>query len=196
MMELVFATNNKNKLREAEAILPETILLLNLDDAGCEEEIPETETTLAGNALLKARHVAKNSSFASFADDTGLEVEALNGEPGVYSARYAGEDGNADKNMDKLLGALQGNSNRKARFVTAIALILDGKEYLFEGSVEGEISEQRQGEGGFGYDPIFIPQGYTNSFAEMSPSEKNAISHRKRALEKMATFLEERTKTQ
>ncbi|HCS20156.1 MAG TPA: non-canonical purine NTP pyrophosphatase [Bacteroidetes bacterium] len=192
MMELVFATNNKNKLREAEAILPENILLLNLNDAGCEEEIPETATTLSGNALLKARHVAQNSSFSCFADDTGLEVEALNGEPGVYSARYAGEEGNADKNMDKLLHALKGNSNRKARFVTAIALILEGKEYLFEGSVEGRISEKRRGDGGFGYDPIFIPDGFSSSFAEMSPSEKNAISHRKRALEKMCIFLEER----
>ncbi|MHB1277473.1 MAG: non-canonical purine NTP diphosphatase [Bacteroidia bacterium] len=192
MMELVFATNNKNKLREAEAILPENILLLNLNDAGCEEDIPETEPTLAGNALLKARHVVKNSTFSCFADDTGLEVEALNGAPGVYSARYAGEEGNADKNMDKLLEALKGNSNRKARFVTVIALILEGKEYLFEGSVEGQISEERCGEGGFGYDPIFIPEGYTNSFAEMSPSEKNAISHRKRALAKMCAFLEER----
>lgn len=194
MMELVFATNNKNKLREAEAILPSTILLLNLNDAGCEEDIPETETTLAGNALLKARHVAKNSSFSSFADDTGLEVEALNGAPGVYSARYAGEEGNADKNMDKLLDALKGNPNRKARFVTAIALILDGKEYLFEGSVEGQIAKERRGDGGFGYDPVFIPDGYEVSFAEMGPSEKNAISHRKRALSKMCEFLEERIK--
>ncbi len=194
MMELVFATNNKNKLREAEAILPGNILLLNLNDAGCEEDIPETETTLAGNALLKARHVVQNSSFSSFADDTGLEVEALNGAPGVYSARYAGEEGDANKNIDKLLAALKGNSNRKARFVTAIALILDGKEYLFEGSVEGKISEERHGEGGFGYDPIFIPDGYTTSFAEMSPSEKNAISHRKRALEKMCAYLEERNR--
>lgn len=192
MTELVFATNNKNKLREAEAILPESILLLNLNDAGCEEDIPETENTLAGNALLKARHVASHSSFSCFADDTGLEVEALNGEPGVFSARYAGPDGDASKNIDKLLHALRGNANRKARFVTSIALILEGKEYLFEGIVAGRISEERGGESGFGYDPVFIPDGYKETFAEMSPLEKNAISHRKLALEKMCVFLEER----
>lgn len=193
MIELVFATNNKNKLREAEAILPEEILLLNLDDAGCSGDIPETEPTLSGNALLKARYVTERSQFSSFADDTGLEVDALNGAPGVYSARYAGEDGNAENNINKLLGEMEGQSNRKARFVTAIALILNGKEYLFEGEVRGIISPERRGEKGFGYDPVFIPDGYSQSFAEMDPAEKNSISHRGRALEKMRQFLAERS---
>jgi len=193
MIELVFATNNKNKLKEAEAILPESYLLLNLDDAGCAGDIPETENTLAGNALLKARYVLENSEFSCFADDTGLEVDALNGAPGVYSARYAGLDATSDHNIDKLLKELEGKSQRQARFKTVIALILNGEEHLFEGSVEGRISEARQGEYGFGYDPIFIPEGYTQSFAEMDSKEKNAISHRGRALEKMRQFLDERS---
>lgn len=193
MIELVFATNNKNKLFEAEAILPESFLLLNLDDAGCAGDIPETEDTLAGNALLKARYVLENSSFSCFADDTGLEVDALNGAPGVYSARYAGPEAKSDANIDKLLKELEGEKNRSARFKTVIALILNGEEFLFEGSVEGKISEIRQGDYGFGYDPVFIPEGYTQSFAEMGSKEKNAISHRGRALEKMRQFLAERS---
>jgi len=193
MIELVFATNNKNKLVEAEAILPDSFLLLNLDDAGCAADIPETEDTLAGNALLKARYVIENSDFSCFADDTGLEVDALNGAPGVYSARYAGPDANSDANIDKLLSELAGKENRSARFKTVIALILNGEEFLFEGSVEGKISESRLGEFGFGYDPIFIPDGYSQSFAEMDRKEKNAVSHRGRALEKMRQFLAERS---
>ena len=194
MIELVFATNNKNKLKEAEAILPESYLLLNLDDAGCNGEVEETEDSLTGNALLKARYVLENSSFSCFADDTGLEVDALNGAPGVYSARYAGTPANSDANIDKLLKEMEGKSNRTARFKTIIALILNGEEHLFEGTVEGRISEARQGEYGFGYDPIFIPEGYTQSFAEMDSKEKNAISHRGRALANMCTFLAERGK--
>ncbi len=193
MIELVFATNNKNKLVEAEAILPDSYLLLNLDDAGCAAEIPETEDSLAGNALLKARYVLENSSFSCFADDTGLEVDTLNGAPGVFSARYAGPEAKSDDNIDKLLQEMDGEKNRSARFKTVIALILNGEEFLFEGSVEGNISETRQGEYGFGYDPVFIPEGYTQSFAEMDSKEKNAISHRGRALEKMRLFLAERS---
>ncbi|MBI1221767.1 MAG: non-canonical purine NTP diphosphatase [Bacteroidetes bacterium] len=193
-MELVFATNNKNKLREAETILPDSYLLLNLDDAGCPGDIPETEDTLQGNALLKARYVTKHSDFSAFADDTGLEVEALNGAPGVYSARYAGKEANAEKNIDKLLKELKDQPNRNARFVTVIALIIDGEEFLFEGEVQGRIATEKSGAKGFGYDPVFIPSGYTVTFAEMDPSEKNSISHRGRALEKMRIFLEERNR--
>lgn len=191
-MELVFATNNKNKLREAEGILPEGVLLLNLDDIGCEEELPETADTLTDNALMKARYVKENYGSDCFADDTGLEVEALNGAPGVYSARYAGEPSDPEKNIDKLLREMTGKENRKARFVTQIALVLDTREYLFEGAIEGHILEKRQGGKGFGYDPVFVPEGYAVSFAEMSAADKNAISHRGRALKKMETFLKEK----
>ena len=195
MIELVFATNNKNKLKEAEAILPEAYLLLNLDDAGCAADIPETEPTLSGNALLKARYVLENSSFNCFADDTGLEVDALNGAPGVYSARYAGPECDSQKNIEKLLSELKGVTHRSARFKTVIALILGGKEYLFEGAVEGHIAEEAKGEKGFGYDPVFIPEGYSETFAELDPAVKNSISHRGRALEKMRLFLESHIKT-
>lgn len=192
MIELVFATNNKNKLREAEAILPSSILLLNLDDAGIDEDIPETENTFSGNALLKARHVKNQSEFNCFADDSGLEVMALNGAPGVFSARYAGDDGNSQNNIQKLLEEMKGKTDRTARFVTVIALILDQEEFLFEGSIEGEITQEPKGSSGFGYDPVFVPQGHQQTFAEMSPSEKNRISHRAIALEKMSNFLKER----
>lgn len=192
MIELVFATNNKNKLREAEAILPSSILLLNLDDAGIDEDIPETEKTFSGNALLKARHVKNQSEFNCFADDSGLEVMALNGAPGVFSARYAGDDGNSQNNIQKLLEEMKGKTDRTARFVTVIALILDQEEFLFEGSIEGEITQEPKGSSGFGYDPVFVPQGHQQTFAEMSPSEKNRISHRAIALEKMSNFLKER----
>lgn len=192
MIELVFATNNKNKLREAEAILPSSILLLNLDDAGIDEDIPETEKTFNGNALLKARHVKNQSEFNCFADDSGLEVMALNGAPGVFSARYAGDDGNSQNNIQKLLEEMKGKTDRTARFVTVIALILDQEEFLFEGSIEGEITQEPKGSSGFGYDPVFVPQGHQQTFAEMSPSEKNRISHRAIALEKMSNFLKER----
>ena len=192
MMELVFATNNKNKLREAEAILPPTILLLNLDDVGVNDDIPETENTFSGNALLKARYVKNKSDFHCFADDSGLEVMALNGAPGVFSARYSGEDANSQNNIEKLLKELDNETNRGARFVTVIALTLDNNEYLFEGSIAGVITMEPKGNSGFGYDPIFIPEGYTQTFAEMSPLEKNKISHRAIALKKMSDFLNER----
>lgn len=189
-MEIVFATNNKHKLQEASQVLPENILLLNLDDIGCNEEIEETEDSFKGNALLKARYISDKYKCNCFADDSGLEVNHLNGAPGVYSARYAGEHGNSEKNMEKLLRELEGASDRKARFVTVIALILDGKEYFFEGSVEGEILAKKQGDRGFGYDPVFRPDGQTMSFAEMTSKEKNSMSHRARALAKMQDFLE------
>ncbi|TNE81367.1 MAG: non-canonical purine NTP diphosphatase [Bacteroidetes bacterium] len=189
MMELVFATNNKHKLQEASQVLPEDLLLLNLDDIGCEEELAETADTFQGNALMKAEYVFKNYEVACFADDSGLEVDALNGAPGVYSARYAGEHGNAEKNMDKLLEALKGSAHRKARFKTVIALVQPQGVHYFEGSVEGHILEEKRGDRGFGYDPLFVPEGETRSFAEMSPSEKNSMSHRARALAKMHEFL-------
>lgn len=193
MIELVFATHNKNKLKEVEAILPDSYLLLNLDDIGCHEELKETENTFAGNALMKAAYVAGNYACNCFADDSGLVVEALNGEPGVFSARYAGEQADSGQNIDKLLRELNGVGNRKARFVTVIALILEGKEYYFEGSIDGYITTERLGAGGFGYDPVFIPEGHELSFAQMGAEEKNRISHRYRAIENMNAFLAERS---
>lgn len=192
MMELVFATNNKHKLQEAFQVLPENLLLLNLDDIGCDEELAETADTFEGNALMKAEYVFKNYEVACFADDSGLEVDALGGAPGVFSARYAGEHGNAEKNMDKLLDALKGQTNRKARFKTVIALVQPEGVQYFEGSVEGHILEEKRGDRGFGYDPLFVPEGETRTFAEMSPSEKNSISHRARALAKMHQYLSQK----
>ncbi len=193
MTELVFATNNRNKLKEAEGILPDNFLLLNLDDIGCTAELPETADTLEENALMKARYVSEHFACNCFSDDTGLLVDALDGRPGVFSARYSGPEADSDKNIDKLLGEMEGKTMRKARFTTVIALILDGEEYLFEGSVEGTITEKRMGAKGFGYDPVFVPEGYSESFAQMSAEEKNRISHRGRALGKMQEFLMERS---
>lgn len=190
MKELVFATNNRNKLKEADQILRDRVVVLNLDDIGCREEIEENETTIEGNALLKARYVSRNYDMDAFADDTGLEVYALNMEPGVFSARYAGEPSNAESNIRLLLSQMQGKSKRNARFRTVIALMLDGKEHLFEGIIEGQITEEVKGNSGFGYDPVFIPNGSDKTFAELSAPEKNAISHRGIALRKMAEFLE------
>ncbi len=189
MIELVFATNNKNKLMEAEQIMPEGMLLLNLDDIGCNRELPETADTLEDNAMMKAKSVHDEFECNCFADDTGLEVEALDGAPGVYSARYAGTHGDSEANMSKLLKELEGKENRNARFRTVIALIIDGKSYSFEGEVKGRIARNKQGDKGFGYDPIFIPEGGDISFAEMPSTDKNAISHRGRALQKMQEFL-------
>jgi len=191
MKELVFATHNKNKRTEIQAIIPE-YLLKDLTDLGVTEEIPENEQTLEGNALTKARLVNKHFSIDCFADDTGLESDALDGEPGVYSARYAGPEKSADANMTKVLENLAGNKNRNARFRTVIALILQGKEHLFEGIVEGSIIDKKRGTEGFGYDPIFIPKGFSKTFAEMSMEEKNSISHRKRAVQKLVDFLIEK----
>ncbi len=188
-MELVFATNNQHKLEEISQILNERIKIVSLKDIGCDEDIAETEETLAGNALLKARYVKEKYGKNCFADDTGLEIEALDGKPGVYSARYAGPGHNHQKNMDKVLAELDGQTNRKARFRTVIALILDEQEFLFEGIVNGMILTEKHGDKGFGYDPIFQPEGFETSFAEMDLNDKNEISHRGRATRKLAAFL-------
>jgi XTP/dITP diphosphohydrolase len=188
-MKLVFATNNLHKLKEVQEMLSNSIEVLSLKDIGCSEDIEETESTLEGNAKLKADYITKKYGFDCFADDTGLEVEALNGDPGVYSARYAGEHGNAEKNMEKLLIELQNKSNRKAKFKTIIALNLRNKQYLFEGICEGKILNEKSGVKGFGYDPIFKPKNASCSFAEMNSEEKNIISHRGIAIQKLVNFL-------
>ena len=192
MKELVFATNNEHKLRELREIAGEKFRILSLKDINCFDDIPETEPTIKGNALIKANYIKDNYGYDCFADDTGLEVEALGGEPGVYSARYAGEDCDSEKNIDKILTKLKNESNRKARFITYIALILEGNTHIFEGEVQGEILTERHGEGGFGYDPVFKPVESENSFAEMLPEEKNAISHSGRAVQKLLKFLLEK----
>ena len=189
MKKFVFATNNAHKLEEVKALLGDKIELLSMKDIKCSADIPEPETTLEGNALLKARYIYENYHINCFADDTGLEVEALNGAPGVYSARYAGEEHNSEANMKKLLHELEGVENRKAQFRTIFALIIEGKEHLFEGIIKGEIIKQRKGNAGFGYDPIFVPEGYTQTFAEMGSEEKNKISHRAKAVGKLCKFL-------
>ena len=188
-MKLVFATNNLHKLKEVQEMLSNTIELLSLKDIGCFEDIEETESTLEGNAKLKADYITEKYGFDCFADDTGLEVEALDGDPGVYSARYAGEHGNAEKNMEKLLIELQNKSSRKAKFRTIIALNLRNKQYLFEGICDGEILNEKSGVKGFGYDPIFKPKNASSSFAEMNSEEKNIISHRGIAIQKLVNFL-------
>ena len=188
-MKLVFATNNLHKLKEVQEMLSNTIELLSLKDIGCFEDIEETESTLEGNAKLKADYITEKYGFDCFADDTGLEVEALDGDPGVYSARFAGEHGNAEKNMEKLLIELQNKSSRKAKFRTIIALNLRNKQYLFEGICEGEILNEKSGVKGFGYDPIFKPKNASSSFAEMNSEEKNIISHRGIAIQELVQFL-------
>ena len=188
-MKLVFATNNLHKLKEVQEMLSNAIEVLSLKDIGCFEDIEETESTLEGNAKLKADYITEKYGFDCFADDTGLEVEALDGKPGVYSARYAGEHGNAEKNMEKLLVELRSKLNRKAKFRTIIALNLNTKQYLFEGICEGEILNEKSGVKGFGYDPIFKPKNASCSFAEMNSEEKNIISHRGIAIQKLVNFL-------
>ena len=189
--KLVFATNNAHKLEEIAAILGDKVELLSLNDIDCHTDIPETAETLEGNALLKSSFIYRNYQLDCFADDTGLEVEALNGAPGVYSARYAeGEGHDAQTNMRKLLHELEGKENRKAQFRTAISLILDGKEYLFEGVIKGEIIKEKRGDSGFGYDPIFKPEGYEQTFAELGNETKNKISHRALAVQKLCEFLQ------
>lgn len=188
-MELVFATNNQHKLEELQALLGSKIRLLSLNDIGCTDEIPEEQPTLEGNAGQKAFYVFNKFGYNCFADDTGLEIEALNGEPGVYSARFAGEEKNPLANMDKVLRLLGKIKNRKARFRTVISLVIDGAETQFEGIVEGEILTAKQGDKGFGYDPLFMPAGFRKTFAEMDMSEKNGISHRGRAVEKLVQYL-------
>jgi len=187
-MKLTFATNNLNKLEEAQELLP-FFHIIGLKDIGCTEDIPETEDTLEGNAKLKAAFVKKKFGMNCFSDDTGLEVEALNGAPGVYSARYAGESANAEDNMSKLLKELKNETNRKAQFRTVIALNFDGEELTFEGVCKGEILEHKVGQKGFGYDPIFVPDGFNKTFAEMSMEQKSTISHRGKAIKKLVTFL-------
>ena len=188
-MQIVFASSNKNKIFEIQSILPETIQILSLEDIGCLEEIPETSTTIEGNAILKANYITSKYGYDCFADDTGLEVAVLNGAPGVFSARYAGEQRNSDDNMNKLLHALSDKSNRKAQFKTVIALNINGKQELFTGIAEGEITLEKTGTKGFGYDPIFQPIGYEETFAELSLEIKNEISHRGKATQKLINFL-------
>lgn len=189
--KLVFATNNAHKLKEVADILGDKIELLSLNDIDCHTDIPETADTLEGNALLKSSFIYKNYGLECFADDTGLEVEALDGAPGVYSARYANaERHDAQANMLKLLHEMEGEENRKAQFRTAISLILDGKEYLFEGIIKGEITKEKRGDSGFGYDPIFLPAGYDRTFAELGNDIKNKISHRALAVQKLCEFLQ------
>ena len=191
-MDLVFATNNQHKLEELQAILGNKFRLLSLKDIGCDEDIPEEQPTLEGNASQKSHYVYNKFGYNCFADDTGLEIEALNGEPGVYSARYAGEAKSAEANMEKVLDKLAKINNRNARFRTVISLIINGKETLFEGIVNGEILKEKKGDSGFGYDPIFMPGGFDKSFAEMEMAEKNKISHRGRAVQKLVDFLDEK----
>tara|TARA_R110001632_G_scaffold66891_1_gene157265 strand:- start:24257 stop:24832 length:576 start_codon:yes stop_codon:yes gene_type:complete len=188
-MKLVFATNNLNKLKEVQEIFSDSIEILSLKDIGCFEDVEETEATLEGNAKLKANHITEKYGYDCFADDTGLEVDVLNGEPGVYSARYGGEHGNSEKNMSKLLNELDDKTDRKAQFRTAIVLNLDHQQYVFEGICKGEILREKSGNGGFGYDPIFKPSGFLTSFAEMNSEEKNKISHRGIAIQKLVQFL-------
>ncbi|MCK0131777.1 non-canonical purine NTP diphosphatase [Flavobacteriaceae bacterium F08102] len=188
-MKIVFATHNSEKLKEVQAVLPTSIKVLSLNDINCTEEILETGETLEDNAVLKANYVTKQYGYDCFADDTGLEVEALNGLPGVYSARYAGEHSNAEKNMNKLLNAMRNSPNRLAQFRTVIVLNFQGKTYEFEGVCKGEILENRSGEKGFGYDPIFKPLVSNQSFASMTLKEKNKISHRGLAMKQLVNFL-------
>lgn len=188
-MKIVFATNNKHKLNEIRKITEGKIEILSLSDIHCHEEIPETGTTLEENALMKAQFIKDKFGFDCFADDTGLEVDALDGTPGVYSSRYAGEACNPQDNMEKMLRVLKGKKNRKARFRTVIALLLKGKQHFFEGAINGEIIEEKRGTAGFGYDPIFLPVGYDKTFAELGNGEKNRISHRAVATHKLVEFL-------
>ena len=193
-IKLVFATNNRHKLKELQHLVGNSFELLSLEDIGCFEDIPETDPTLEGNASLKAFYVYTNYGYDCFADDTGLEVEALNGDPGVFSARYAGEAKDSAANMDKLLQQMNGIKNRNARFRTVISLVIGEKEMRFEGIVEGTIAEEKRGKEGFGYDPVFMPDGYSKTFAEMELNEKNEISHRARAVQKLVNWLKHNIK--
>lgn len=189
MKKIVFATNNQHKLQEVKEVLGDTIEIVSLAELNCFDEIPETANTLEGNALIKAEYIYNKFSLNCFADDTGLEVEALDGAPGVFSARYAGEENNAIANMQKLLANMSVKTNKNARFRTVIAYIEQGKIQYFEGMIEGKIATEPKGKAGFGYDPVFIPNGYQQSFAELGTDEKNKISHRALAVNKFAQFL-------
>ena len=188
-MELVFATNNINKIKEVQKLIPETIKLLSLKDIGCEDDLPETQPNIEGNAKQKADYIKDNYGYDCFADDTGLEVEALDGAPGVYSARYAGPQKDAQDNIDKLLSELHNHQNRNARFKTVIALNMKDQTYTFSGICEGVIIHEKKGNSGFGYDPIFKPQGYNQTFAEMDLQLKNQIGHRGKAVRQLVAFL-------
>lgn len=188
-MQLVFASNNKNKIKEIQQLLPATIEILSLESIGCYEEIPETADTIEGNAILKANYVTEKYGYNCFADDTGLEVAALNGEPGVYSARYAGEQRNAEDNMNLLLDNLVDKTDRTAQFKTVIALNLNGQQHLFTGIAKGKITTEKSGNQGFGYDPIFQPEDFKETFAKLSLEIKNKISHRGKATQLLITFL-------
>ncbi|THU39795.1 RdgB/HAM1 family non-canonical purine NTP pyrophosphatase [Niastella caeni] len=190
-MKLIFATNNQHKVEEIQAAIGNDLEIISLKQAGIDIDIPEPHDTLEANASEKSRTIHQLTGQHCFSEDTGLEVEALNGEPGVKSARYAGEDKTFDKNIDKLLTRLGNGENRKARFRTVISLIWQGKEWLFEGICEGTIAKERHGAGGFGYDPVFMPAGSNRSFAEMTMAEKNALSHRKKAADKLVLFLQQ-----
>ncbi|GEC77857.1 non-canonical purine NTP diphosphatase [Flavobacterium aquatile] len=189
-MKLVFASNNKNKIREIQLLVSSTIEIVSLEDIGCTEEIPETADTIEGNAVLKANYVTEKYGFNCFADDSGLEVDALNGEPGVFSARYAGEPKNDDNNMNKLLSNLKDKTNRKANFKTVICLNLNGEQHLFTGIINGKIIDEKIGDNGFGYDPIFVADKYTKTFAELTIEEKSTISHRGIAVKQLIEFLQ------
>lgn len=190
-MKLVFATHNEHKLNEVQRMLPKEITLLTLDEIGCFEDIPETSNTIEGNAIQKALYIKEKYGYDTFADDTGLEVAALDNAPGVYSARYAGEAKDNEANIDLLLANMKGKQERQAQFKTIFALCLGEDLHTFEGIVRGEITHERKGEGGFGYDAVFLPEGYTDTFAQMSADQKNSISHRGRALQKLRAFLRE-----
>ena len=188
-MTIVFATNNPHKLEEIRSILGSAVTVLSLEDIGCLEDIAETGETLEENALIKALYVREHYGYDCFADDTGLEVRALGGEPGIYSARYAGEGHDSEANMTKLLSELQDTTDRRARFRTVIALVRGSEQRFFEGTVEGTITRERRGTGGFGYDPVFMPEGYAGTFAELGSEVKNTISHRAKAVHKLARYL-------
>ena len=190
-MKLVFATHNEHKLNEVQRMLPKEITLLTLDEIGCFEDIPETFNTIEGNAIQKALYIKEKYGYDTFADDTGLEVAALDNAPGVYSARYAGEAKDNEANIDLLLANMKDKQERQAQFKTIFALCLGEDLHTFEGIVRGEITHERKGEGGFGYDAVFLPEGYTDTFAQMSADQKNSISHRGRALQKLTAFLRE-----
>jgi XTP/dITP diphosphohydrolase len=188
-MKLVFASNNNNKIKEIQQLLPSSFEVLSLQDIDCTEDIPETADTIEGNAILKANYVTKKYGLNCFADDSGLEVDVLNSAPGVYSARYAGEQKNDDNNMNKLLSNLENETNRKANFKTVICLNFNGKQHLFTGVINGKIIDEKIGDNGFGYDPIFVADGYTKTFAELTMEEKSSISHRGQAVKQLVDFL-------
>ncbi|MBK6642595.1 MAG: RdgB/HAM1 family non-canonical purine NTP pyrophosphatase [Bacteroidetes bacterium] len=190
--KLVVASGNSSKLTEIRQMMPQSFEIVSMKELGFTGDIPETADTFAGNALLKARFISNKFLVNSLADDSGLEVEALSGRPGVYSARFAGPGSSAQQNIDRLMAEMEGVINRKARFVAVLALVLEGQEFLFEGFVNGTISQQQAGNSGFGYDPVFIPEGYSQTFAMLSPDLKNRLSHRRMAIDKLVAFLNQR----